>query len=174
MVGDGVQGFDQLGPFDAELLEDRSHQLAGGREGVAATVEARFDPVLGYPDSTLGQVLALNECRAVVAHLEDDALAQMPVLIREEVVELAEVAEQARIQPCGEHHRCVEVAVGEPAQPGQGIAELCGALLLAEIRVAVQLGHDVDVDGPGHDVLAEAGLQGRPLVLVDGREHCEV
>jgi len=54
---------DQLVLLLPELLENRAHQQAGGGEGVAAAIEAAFDPVLADPEALFGQEFALGQGR---------------------------------------------------------------------------------------------------------------
>ena len=93
-----VQGLDEFAPLPLELIENRSQQLACGRECVATAIEAGFDSELRHPQATFGEELALDEGGSEVADFEDDLLSQFALVVWKEVVELGQVAVETGVE----------------------------------------------------------------------------
>ena len=88
---------NQLGLSFLELIEDWPHKVTRGGKCMATAVQARFNPMFGYPYTPFSQEQSLDFGGTIIANLENDLFPEPAVIVRIEVLEIVEVSQQALV-----------------------------------------------------------------------------
>src|SRR5690349_24405321 len=68
--------------FCFELFQDRPEESAVRCKSVTTAVQPGFDAKFVYPDAFFCQVFPLDQCRPVIAYLDDDLLVKQCIAFR--------------------------------------------------------------------------------------------
>ena len=162
---------DELRPLLLELLEHRPQQVAVGGEGVAAAVQSRLDAKLGHPQPTLGQEFSLHFGGVKITHLQDDGFLELAALIRKKIIERGGITVESLVDSGRKDNGGAERAASKAAQGRHRVGTLRRQLLAGAVGVAVELGHDVDVDAARHGQQPEQRLPAVLFRTVRRAEH---
>ncbi len=172
---DFVQGLDQFLPLHFKFFQNRSHQKSVCGEGMATAVQPRFDPEFAHPDSFLGQILTLNQGRAVVAHLNHHFLPEGTPGRGIKIGELFQIVVQTWIQTSRKYNRGMcQIAHRKATKSSQRIRAILFRNAFVARSIAIKLGHNVHVDAARRHLFPKDRLQVKLLLLIRTPCHFQV
>ena len=106
-----------------------------------------------------------------IAHLQDDGLLEVAALIRKKIIERGGIPVEPLVDPGRKDNGGAERAASKAAQGRHRVGTLRRQLLAVAVGVAVELGHDVDVDAARHGERPEQRLPALLFRAVRCHEH---